>query len=258
MFLSPDPYVGSAHSTNPASWNRYAYVTGDPINGVDPLGLGSEDGPPPGYCELNPLDSDCRFGQTGPIGKLGSAFPECNASFNKLTENHLQFLIDHYDEAKKVADANNIPVSWILGWSALESGSYQAPYGTLWGTVKQAGWQDNSFFGQTGKGWDGQVSCPVPVTNSVGQTYACFGSFADSASAAITSFNGLYGSALKFAAAAGASANAAFYEVAALGYYGNPEAYGKTIQGIISGAGGPPRSGIDGGLACLKKYEYIE
>jgi RHS repeat-associated protein len=38
-FLSVDPYGRSAVATNPQSWNRYAYVLGDPINGTDPTGL---------------------------------------------------------------------------------------------------------------------------------------------------------------------------------------------------------------------------
>ena len=38
-FLTPDPYRASAGLTDPGSWNRYAYVQGDPINGVDPRGL---------------------------------------------------------------------------------------------------------------------------------------------------------------------------------------------------------------------------
>jgi RHS repeat-associated protein len=38
-FLSPDPYSGSVDPGNPQSWNRYAYVGGDPANGSDPSGL---------------------------------------------------------------------------------------------------------------------------------------------------------------------------------------------------------------------------
>jgi len=38
-FMSPDPYKASAGVTDPGSWNRYAYVGGDPVNYVDPRGL---------------------------------------------------------------------------------------------------------------------------------------------------------------------------------------------------------------------------
>jgi hypothetical protein len=38
-FLSPDPYGGSVKLGSPQTWNRYAYVNGDPINGNDPFGL---------------------------------------------------------------------------------------------------------------------------------------------------------------------------------------------------------------------------
>jgi RHS repeat-associated protein len=41
-FMNPDPYRASASSVNnptdPATWNRYAYVGGDPINRADPGG----------------------------------------------------------------------------------------------------------------------------------------------------------------------------------------------------------------------------
>jgi len=43
-FLTPDPYQPSAKLGNPQSWNRYAYVTNDPINKNDPNGLDPEDG----------------------------------------------------------------------------------------------------------------------------------------------------------------------------------------------------------------------
>ena len=48
-FLSPDPYSGSMNRANPQSFNRYAYVENDPVNGNDPtgqfLGLPPDPGP---------------------------------------------------------------------------------------------------------------------------------------------------------------------------------------------------------------------
>jgi RHS repeat-associated protein len=38
-FLTPDPYMASGGVASPSSWNRYAYVEGDPVNKVDPAGL---------------------------------------------------------------------------------------------------------------------------------------------------------------------------------------------------------------------------
>jgi hypothetical protein len=88
-FLTTDPDGGSARSGNPGSWNRYAYVAGDPVNRVDRTGLdegdfavvdglddcnsdfcdsayfgfgdGSGGGSTGGgdYCSLNPDDPDC-------------------------------------------------------------------------------------------------------------------------------------------------------------------------------------------------------
>jgi RHS repeat-associated protein len=59
-FTSADRYKASAGPNNPGSWNRYAYVTGDPINMVDPkgqFGLTAE------YCNANPDDPGCNDGQ---------------------------------------------------------------------------------------------------------------------------------------------------------------------------------------------------
>ncbi len=38
-FLSSDPYRASGGPSDPGSWNRYAYVQGDPMNKFDPEGL---------------------------------------------------------------------------------------------------------------------------------------------------------------------------------------------------------------------------
>jgi RHS repeat-associated protein len=44
-FLTADPYKASGGVSDPASWNRYAYTRGDPINRYDPRGL-EDEGPP--------------------------------------------------------------------------------------------------------------------------------------------------------------------------------------------------------------------
>ncbi len=38
-FVTPDPYQASGGVAEPGSWNRYAYVEGDPVNFGDPRGL---------------------------------------------------------------------------------------------------------------------------------------------------------------------------------------------------------------------------
>jgi RHS repeat-associated protein len=47
-FGTPDPYMASAGLRRPGSFNRYAYVSGDPINFRDPRGL--LEAPPEGVC----------------------------------------------------------------------------------------------------------------------------------------------------------------------------------------------------------------
>jgi len=61
--MTPDPYQGTSggpgDTNNPQSWNRYAYVLGDPMNWFDPEGL--DNSCPPGWiCQTfnpNPLPS---------------------------------------------------------------------------------------------------------------------------------------------------------------------------------------------------------
>lgn len=37
-FMTPDPFGGSASMSDPGSWNRHAYVGGDPVNRTDSSG----------------------------------------------------------------------------------------------------------------------------------------------------------------------------------------------------------------------------
>jgi RHS repeat-associated protein len=64
-FTSPDPYGGSVRLSNPQSWNRYSYVTSDPVNGHDPSGLDDAID-----C---PDDAICLFDDGGGGGGVGGA-----------------------------------------------------------------------------------------------------------------------------------------------------------------------------------------
>ena len=62
-FMSPDSYSGSVSLGNPQSWNRYAYVGGDPVNGNDPFGLflsgpGAPDDTPGQVWAYDPTDDN--------------------------------------------------------------------------------------------------------------------------------------------------------------------------------------------------------
>ncbi len=68
-WLTPDPSgLEAVDSSNPQSWNRYAYLDNNPLNAVDPLGL---------YCPVIETDiavggePGCAFGIFFDIGVLG-------------------------------------------------------------------------------------------------------------------------------------------------------------------------------------------
>ena len=58
-FATPDPYMASGGPADPGSWNRYAYVGGDPVNRVDRNGLEIA------TCDPNTDGPICGFGGLG-------------------------------------------------------------------------------------------------------------------------------------------------------------------------------------------------
>ena len=75
-FDQPDPYDGSYNAADPQSFNRYAYVQGDPVNVVDPTGLMSSD------CQVM-WEGWQRIMGTG-IEEFGQFLPGCVGGFGGL------------------------------------------------------------------------------------------------------------------------------------------------------------------------------
>jgi RHS repeat-associated protein len=80
-FNTPDPYKASGFTTDPASWNRYAYTRGDPINRVDRTGrfsnesCGSDGGP--ANCTID-TGTGSGTGSGGGLCDPGSSFYDTN------------------------------------------------------------------------------------------------------------------------------------------------------------------------------------
>ena len=79
-WMRPDPYSGSMDFSNPQSLNRYSYVTNNPTNAMDPLGLdgdGNRGGPfGAAACTLLSGNGDEAFGCAGmnSITRSGGGF----------------------------------------------------------------------------------------------------------------------------------------------------------------------------------------
>lgn len=268
-FNTADKSTGSARLGIPGSWNRYAYVGGDPINLNDPSGLdpycgpgliwdgeGCTDGPgggsPPSgcfvACEPPPPDPDPGPDPgPGPSPSPGSSPPPCNPGNSTVVANNLQFLVTNWDAAEALSIQYLLPADWILGWASLES-SATSPGGNLYGKLAQASNGDNNYLGQTAKGWAGQTPCPVAVTNSSGFTFACFASFSADVNAALAS---RYGAILQSAENAGESAQQAFTAVYLAGWnQSTAAASGALIQSTIT-------NHIDPMLDCLAFYGLL-
>lgn len=89
-FNTPDPYKsgsGSGTPSDPASWNKYAYVEGDPINEFDPTGEFML-APQPDWGILWPIFMWAPQPQRPVRPDPPTDFPECNPGGNPEAEFH--------------------------------------------------------------------------------------------------------------------------------------------------------------------------
>lgn len=73
-FMTPDPSWRSVDLKNPQTWNRYAYVVGDPVNANDPAGLDSFDDGGDGVCPNIAL-AECGYYPDWPPLPPGATYP---------------------------------------------------------------------------------------------------------------------------------------------------------------------------------------
>jgi hypothetical protein len=250
---------GANDPMTPVSWNRFAYVQGDPVNANDRKGLylmnGADESDLWGY-EGGPLGDGCaeidpstgyffNCGVGGPnnpeINAPAPSPPKCN---NKSVDS--QFLAANYGAAAVLSTQTNVPLDWILSWAASESGSKTT---AGWG---QSGAAINSqnYFGQRSTNWPGAIPC----TGNYVPGWACFSGFFASAKSALETvhanwtFNGTNKvTAAQILTSFGNNIAAAFQAVAAAGQdepndpnYG---IYGAKVAAV------PP--GVDARLNCL-------
>lgn len=141
-FLTPDPYMakagGAQDPANPGSWNQYAYVQGDPINGTDRPGLyvdydGGDDtdyGGNGSSCFASKSDNvevDCDNEAPGGDGSDDSSDDDEESPWQCPTK-YQNWINANGAAATSVASSVGTTEANILGISALESGWGTGPF----------------------------------------------------------------------------------------------------------------------------------
>jgi RHS repeat-associated protein len=264
-FNTADQYMASGGPSDPGSWNRYAYVGGDPINGFDPTGEFLE--PPIDWTILSPV-----FAFWGPQRPRGPAppdpltdFPECNPGGNATTEKKLNFINDNFADALNAANnfEQGAPGSKVsatalatmfMQWSIGESG-YPGDNAQVTAENNWFGFQ-NAGVG----GWSGlEIACPKSSAIPGNSTNAWFsmdtswGQELGAALSTVSSKTGVtYGQALENALGAGAGSTATLLQAIANNGWntGLPTSptYGATKTTTIA---------IQSQVNCLIKYRYV-
>ena len=258
-FMTPDS-AQSAHSKNPGSWNRYAYASGDPVNGNDPTGrdtcLVEQPFADPTYEPCHP-DVDWCFmwqsmGQTmdpemyasmcnttgfepspepepDPGGGGGGGGDPQNPNCAQANPTVIGFLKSNAAAAESLSGLSGIPANYLLAWAGVESGNGQDPVAGL----------NQNFFGLTlapggvTSGWIGAVACDEVDWPG----HACFsgedGFYASGYAALYSNQNRNFLRLTAALAAPGATVQSVFDAIASgapnMQFNANP-AYGSTIQ----------------------------
>jgi RHS repeat-associated protein len=243
-FWSPDPGgIKTARASDPTSWNRYAYVGGDPVNRFDPSGSywcyadGDDDpktckmagfGVMTGYNSSYEETESSGTIQTGDGAVMpgeGTAEPDCSSQFGGSWSLWSGFVTAHYSDTVSLGKAADLPNDWIMAWASVESAWGQ-------GAVTQA---TGNYFG-----WASVGDIPCAGGAATFHNDGCFSSFEASAMTALFSTNNRfnYGGYTGISSAAILSDNAydgaaaAFQALANAGYNTNPvngPKYGATI-----------------------------
>jgi RHS repeat-associated protein len=189
-FWSPDPGgIKTADPTDPGSWNRYGYVSGDPINYLDPVGTNRVD-PQPTFCDVYPDDPSCDPWYEPFQGKSGAQKqPDCSSQFGGSWGLWSGFVLDHYSDTVSLSAEANLPSEWIMAWASVESS-----------------WGQGPVFVPTGNyfGWRGVGDIPCAGGVATFHNDGCFSSFEASAMTALFSTNNNF----KYGGYTGVSADA--------------------------------------------------
>ena len=143
--MSADRFKRAASVNSSGSWNKYAYVLGDPVNWRDPRGRdvcppdsdtsmeicdqdpGPGNGDGPSYCDVNPSDPSCGgTGSGGPVNTYGAASTPIvvtNFSNSGAKQDAITGVLNKIDKA---LSTNTDCANWLQGGGSTGSALIEA------------------------------------------------------------------------------------------------------------------------------------